>query len=219
MNYAAFKAFLATFLWKQNDTDLIANLDSLILMANGELNRVLNIQRRDVTLLFQPASQDYPLPVDFRHIVSVNNANIDSVSGFAQTTELDIYRKRQQSQSMCVLPYYAVAQAVSNKVLRLVAPFTALLPGNMVMVYRANVPDYATTDTSWLAEDFLDLYTYTVLSHTAPFLREDERIGLWDKYKTDGINTAMHEDAHGVKFGGSPLHMQPVHRVPSERRR
>ena len=219
MNYAAFKSYLATFLWKQNDTDLIANLDSLILMANAELNRVLDIQRRDVTLAFAPDSQDHPLPSDFRHVVSLNSLDVNAHGGFSQTTELDIHRQRAATQSGALLGIYAVSQGANAKTLRMVAPFTVTTPGSMLIVYRANVPNYATTDLSWLADDFLDLYTYVVLSHTAPFLREDERVSLWDKYKNEAIATAIQEDRHGVKFGGSPLLMQSPHAIPSEGRR
>jgi len=61
MNYSEFKTYLSTFLWKQNDTDLANNLDSLIRMADGELNRVLDIQRRQKTLLIAPTTENYAL--------------------------------------------------------------------------------------------------------------------------------------------------------------
>lgn len=218
MTYAEFKAYLAVFLWKQNDTDLIANLDKLITMADAELNRVLDIQRRDVTLLLAPTTQDYVLPTGFRHVVSLSSLAANAVSAFTQTTEIDMYSRRVSTQSSYVSPFYAISQGVANKVLMLAGPFT-VTPGNLALVYRSNVPNFAVTNASWLADDFLDLYTYTVLGHTAPFLREDERLALWDKYKNDGVATAIQEDRHGVKFGGSPLHMKSAHALPLEGRR
>lgn len=215
MNYADFKTYLRTFLWKQNDADLATAMDSLIRMADGELNRVLDIQRRQKTALISPRSEDYVLPSDFRHMVSVNNLADTSESTFRTTTLMDIYRMRQRTSSNHVMPLYATDQGVgSQKLLRLVGPFSADAPGSLVLVYRANVPDFSAMNESWLEQDFLDLYTYTVLSHTAPFLREDERLPVWQTMKADAINSAIQEDRHNVTHGGSPMQMQPHRKVP-----
>lgn len=216
MNYAAFKTYLRTFLWKDNDTVLASNLDTLIQMADAELNRALNIQRREITLLIAPETEDYELPVDFRSMVSLNNLNAGaSKGGFTNTTALDIYAKRRASSSSQVLPYYSVSQgAGAQKILLLVGPFSVSDPGDLVLIYRANVPDFSAEDASWLETDFLDLYTYTILSHAAVFLREDERIPVWAAYKDKALASALEEDKHEVVFGGSPLKMTPHHKVP-----
>jgi hypothetical protein len=215
MDYASFKAYLATFLWRQNDADLVANLDSLVRMADAELNRVLDIQRRQKTLLILPKTEDYPLPPDFRHIISLNNNSQSTRGMMISTTLQDLYAKRQQFNSANVMPYYAVDEGVSGgKLLRLIGPFSLTSPGNMTLIYRCNVPDFKATDASWLEADFLDLYTYTVLSHTAPFLKDDERVPLWQSLKTDTIASAIAEDKFMVTHGGSPLQMRPHRLVP-----
>jgi len=215
MDYASFKTFLSTFLWKQNDADLVASLDSLVRMADGELNRVLDIQRRQKTLLILPETEDYILPADFRHIVSVNDNTTTNIGEMKSTTLLDIYKQRHDTSSARVMPFYAVDEGTAGaKILRLVGPFSASSPGNMTLVYRANVPDFADLDASWLEADFLDLYTYTILSHTAPFLREDERLQVWVGLKGEAIRTAIEEDKHQITHGGSPLQMRPHRHVP-----
>jgi hypothetical protein len=215
VNYATFKTFLSTFLWKQNDADLVANLDSLVRMADGELNRILDVQRRQKTLLILPEVEDYVLPADFRHIISLNDNTSTNVSPMSSTTLLDIYRLRHNTASAVVQPFYAVDEGTAGaKLLRLVGPFSEENPGSMTLVYRANVPDFAALDASWLEADFLDLYTYTILSHTAPFLREDERVQLWVSLKNDAIASAIAEDKHMVTHGGSPLQMRPHRHVP-----
>lgn len=214
MDYAEFKTFLGTFLWKQNDTDLAANLDSLIRMADGELNRTLDVQRRQKTLLIEPESDDYNLPADFRHMVSVHNLDESASSAFQSVTLIDLYRKRRQYNGT-LGPFYAVDQGEgAQKILRLVGPFSASNPGSLVLVYRANVPNFEALDASWLESDFLDLYTYTILSHTAPFLREDERLPVWMEMKASAIASALEEDRHSVVHGGTPLRMQPSRPVP-----
>lgn len=226
MLYTDFKTYLRTFLWKQNDADLAASLDNLILMGEGELNRRLDVTRRNVTVLITPTTQDYELPANFRNIISVNNLSTDSKGDFSQTTLMDLYKMRQEYASNHIMPVYAIDQgddATSSSgdgtsapaILRLVGPFSVSTPGNLVLVYRANVPRFALlSKESWLVTNYLDLYVYTVLSHTAPFLREDERVSLWMAYKESAITTAIEEDRHNIAFGGSPLQMKPHRRVP-----
>jgi hypothetical protein len=221
MNYAAFKAYLATFLWKQNDAELIANLDNLILMANHELNRSLNIERRNVTAIIAPTTEDFVLPSDFRQMNSLVNLTLRPgiTKEMLSTTLSDIYQLRVQTQSNIIVPGYAVDESAGVKYLRLVGPFSVSEPGSFMLSYKANVPNYAVTNTSWLATDFLDLYTYHVLSHTAPFLREDERLEVWQAMKGQTLMTAIDEDLREVKFGGSPLKMRPHSTVPTRRSR
>jgi hypothetical protein len=215
MDFLTFKSYLATFLWKQNDVDLVANMDSLIRMADGELNRVLDIQRRQVTVRIAPVVEDHPLPSDFRNIVSLHNNWATSRGIMSSTTLSDLYSKRVISGSANVLPFYAIDEGVSGaKLLRLIGPFSTTTPGDMTLVYRANVPDFQALDASWLEADFLDLYTYTILSHAAPFLREDERMVVWENKKAEAIMSALSEDRHSVVHGGSPLQMRPHRPVP-----
>jgi len=215
MNYADFKAYLAVFLWKQNDADLVANMDTLIVMGESELNRVLDIQRRQKTALIAPVTQDHPLPADFRTIISVANNDPLTRGMMVSTTLQDVYAQRTASGSLRTAGVYAVDEGdAGQKLLRLVGPFSAERPGSMTLTYRCNVPHFKDTNASWLAEDFLDLYTYTVLSHCAPFLREDERIAVWEGKKGEAIMAAITEDKHMITHGGSPLQMLPHRRVP-----
>lgn len=213
MDYATFKTYIATFLWKQNDTDLVNNLDSLIVMANAELARLLDINRRNVTLVIAPTVEDYVLPADFRHVISLNGANDQNRLVFKQSTASDVLAIRQSTQSQYVSPVYAVTQDGDDKVLMLAGPF-ATTTGSLTLMYRAGIPNFAVTNTSWLADDYLDLYVYTVLSHTAPFLREDERVAMWQQMKAAAITSAIDEDRHNITFGGSPMRMRPHHAVP-----
>lgn len=221
MNYAAFRAYLTNFLWRQNDTDLVANIDNLILMANHELNRTLNIEDRNVSLVINPTSADYTLPANFRQMNSLNDMNVTPgrVKGFANTTVLDILEKRVQTRGNVLLPFYAVDRSEQVAILRMVAPFSVDNPGELILSYRADVPNYAVTDASWLATRYLDLYTYTVLSHCAPYLREDERLEVWIGKKGEALNSALDENEREVKFGGSPLVTRNHHPVPRNRRR
>lgn len=45
--------------------------------------------------------------------------------------------------------------------------------------------------TNWLLDSFPDIYFYGALVHSAPYLRDDARIALWDKMTNEGIMTMI----------------------------
>ncbi len=213
MNYAEFKTYLTTFLWKQFDLDLVNNLDSLINMANHELNRSLSINRRHSYAELETTSNTVPLPGDFRQVMSLNLLRPYSFSLLSQVQSSEVIAARMRYPDLvnaCASAMYAI----EGRTLLLVPTFSEEVRGLFRLQYRNNVPDFRVTDTSWVADDYLDLYVYTVLSHTAPFLREDERVQLWAALKQQALASAIDEDRHHVSFGGSPLYMKPHHYVP-----
>ncbi len=226
LNYADFKSYVITLLWRDVDVPLANNLDNLIRTANAELaSRTSNWQRRNGTIIILPESEDYDLTAnvtDFQHIHSlINNttsANDSTVrtreSEFKKTTLNDIYRRRTANSSAFVAPYYAQDQIGDNFWLRLVGPFSAENPGDLTLNYKVGIPDYATADASWLEDEHLDLYVYTILKHVGIFLREDERIQLYLSMANDAFNIANDADLHHKQFGGTPLQMRPHRPVP-----
>ena len=71
----------------------------------------------------------------------------------------------------------------------------------IVINYQRRVPDFKTTDTSWLADEELDLLTYATLYHSAPFLREDERVALWQQMYIEALNKTNENSAHSQTRG------------------
>lgn len=219
--YAQFKTYLLDMLWNTNNTDLSNNLDKLIRMADNELNRKLDIQRREVTALIAPETQDYALPSDFYQMISLTNRQPTRqrrTGDMQVTTQSTVFEIRDAGDSAYIEPYYYVQRAASANTLYLVGPFSASNPGSFSLQYRTTVPDFETDDSSWLEADYLDLYVYTVFKHCAVFLREDERINMYAGLMSDALESALDEDKRKVQFGGSPLNMQPHHHVPRSRR-
>lgn len=213
MDYAEFKNHLTTFLWKDNDTTLIASLDSLIRMAEAELNRELPIEQRIVDITLAPTTETIPVPADYRSMISLNNLasrGRSTSNTMVNQTKTSVLAQRKLSQSSHVVNVYCV----ENRQIHLVGPFSAEWPGELHMTYRANFPDFRALDVSYLADEYLDLYTYTVLSHSAPFLREDERVPMWTSLKMTAIESTLKEDKWDKQYGGSPLGMSNHRPVP-----
>lgn len=212
MDYQGFKDHLAVFLWKQNDTVLVAALDSLIVMANHELARTLDLQRRSPNVRFTTLTATSALPADFRSVKSLTPVSYGG-QPMAQTVLSTIFAMRNDpAASVAKYPVYAIGKDAGSSMLYLPTPPS--VGGEFNLHYRTAIPDFAVTDESWICDDFLDLYTYTVLAHTAPFLREDDRLQLWGALKMEALGTALDEDKRMIEFGGSPLSMRPHHYVP-----
>jgi hypothetical protein len=92
---------------------------------------------------------------------------------------------------------------VSNNLIRLIGTFSSTTPVDVTMVYYSNVPDFKTTDESWMADNYLDVYAYCALKHASPFLREDDRLAVWDGLYRAALQAALDENANR-KYTGSP---------------
>lgn len=217
LTYSQFKTYVTTSLWRTNDTVLANNLDTLILQANSELDKLTrNWEKRVNNTQILPETEDYDLTAnvtDLEAVVSVaNNADNGVGPAMGRTTVQHIYELRTVYTAM--QPFYAYQEAANNKYLRFAAPFSASEPGDLQLQYRRGIPDYEGTDASWFSDEYLDVYVWMVLKHCALFLREDERVAAYQKLLDTAFDIADTDDKHNLQFGGSPLHMKPHHPVP-----
>ena len=215
MTYDEFKEYMRGFLWKPNDAQLLNDLDNLIKLGTAELDRKLDINRREVSFTFDSVQNDtnkQDKPADLKHIVALNSTkyHYEVVSEGQIQHELNVNTTNRER------PFVAVVGAE--------LAFGHTFPvGNQPLiyqlVYRTRLPDYMVAGTSWVEDEYLDLYTYTILKHTAPWLREDERVPLWFQYAGDALTSVLEEDKFNVEYGSSPLHMNmPRSPSPSARK-
>lgn len=174
MDYAGFKNHLTAFLWKPNDAVLSANLDNLIGMANAVLNRDLKTQERQASAQLTLDSLEVDLPADYFSIRSVECDDTTlPIRDFSYVQPSEITSLRRQGRTSSWQPYYSIVGT------QLVVCGPIASPTTVTVQYTAAVPDYQTADASWVADNYLDLYTYATLMHAALFIREDERVSLW----------------------------------------
>ena len=196
MDYNAFKTHLLTFLWKQNDVDLIANLDNLIIMANAELGRKLTISEREAVLTLSIGDETSLLPDDFSHMITLSYT--------LGTLVLCTAAKLAEDRLLLAPPGDNGHYRIRGKYLELAGTFDPTNPTAFTIFYRSKIPDFKETDISFLVDNHLDLYTYAVFQHAAPFLREDERVALWEKKYSDALNSVLEDDKWNKTYGGSP---------------
>jgi hypothetical protein len=216
-SYADFKTYILTHLWRENDTALQNNLDVLIQKADDELDKMTrDWQRRQRSARIQPTTVDFDLTAavsDFQAVRSLTQ----NVTGFSKSLTQALPQEIYHLRATCgdtMQPYYAVERDATTFYLRLVGPLSVSNAGDLQLAYRAALPDYASADASWLEDEYLDLYSYTVMKHCALFLREDERLQTYTAMQIAALETAEIDDKHNLQFGGSPLRVRPHHVIP-----
>lgn len=205
-DYASFVNHLTTFLWKQNDAELIAAIPSLIQMADAELSRRLQGVRRETMSTLTCTTSDGKISLNPNEtVVALSEANCGTLTS---STIMQVFNARVATKGQ-FRPIYAV----SGSDLYTVGEFSVENPLTLTAVLRIGVPDYEGTDASWLADEILDVYTYATLKHCAPWLREDERIALWLNLFETGLTSFLEQDAF-QSANASPLNYNMPRKAP-----
>ena len=97
------------------------------------------------------------------------------------------------------LPMYSL----KNKLLVLLGPTTGDPKDEITLFisYKQGIPDFQTADVSWLADEYLNVYTYNVLKHSSMFLREDERLPNWIAMAQSSLDLAIEDSLHDRQAG------------------
>lgn len=196
MDYASFKNHLAVFLWKDTDLTLLERLDSLVDMANAALARDLRYEKRHKYATLQATGVEVSMPADYYSLLSLANED-QKLGAFEEADSSYIVALRGKTANNAVYPVYSIVDTT----LQLVGPMSPTAPLNLVLHYRAGIPDFKTDDTSWVADTMLDLYTYAVLKHTGMFLREDERVASWNALYMEAVESANQISAEAMARG------------------
>jgi hypothetical protein len=199
MNYSGFKSYLARFVWRNGDTVFEADLDNMIDMAHARLNRDLRIQRMIVTAQAPLTADTLVLPADYNEMRTITSDSPPAPMQYVSPYERERIKLANASTFQ---PIYTIA----GNAIFFVGPMapTDNPPRTVTMTYFAKVPDFATTNSSWLADEYLDLYTYAVLRHTPAYLKDDERVVLWKNEYDETLASVVNAEA-GRRFAGSPL--------------
>lgn len=200
MNYTEFKDHLITFLWKDGDQQLINSLDNLIAMADAELRTTLRVSDRETSTIITTSDLQTLLPPDYHSMRGVAAADPTlNLKEFTYMSPAALTAQYSISNTNFWRPHYSL----QDKFLILLGPTTGD-PENeieLLINYKQGVPDFKLADTSWVADEFLNVYTYGVLKHSGMFLREDERLPNWVMLAEDGVSKAVEDSEHNRQIG------------------
>lgn len=194
-----------------NRGDLAAKVPTWIALVEARLQRILEGRnmRSTVGVAFT-TSGTIALPSDFR-------------SPVALTLETQL-----RTWDVTLVPYALMTQKRGE--LTAGPPlYATVLNGNLLiapladsdtdytgtLVYDANVaPLSATNPSNWVLVNHPDVYLYGAALHSAPYLKDDERLQMWK----DLHDTAIEEvrlATDRAEFGTAPLRIVPP-RIPGE---
>ena len=190
-NYTDLKASVADFL---NRSDLSSVIPDFITLAEADFNRTLRVREMSVRTQGQIDGQYVKLPDDF-----LGMRNIDLVTDpvtpleYKNLQNLDIHRRNDKTGKPI---YYSIMQ---NNI-----EFAPVPDGTYTLeiVYYQKIPTLSANPTNWLLTNHPDAYLYGTLMHSAPYLQQDERVGLWaGKYQQ--IIQQITTSDENAKFSGS----------------
>jgi len=172
-NYSNLQTTIADFL---NRDDLTSVIPTFIQLAEAQMNRDLRHWRMEVRASGQQSAGDayMQIPSDWLetirfHITDGGTKPLDLISRKA------LEDKRAGNENMSGTPrYYTHADSQFE-----LYP-TPNADTNTELLYFAKIPSLSDGNTTnWLLEDAPDVYLYGALLHSAPYLSEDERVGVW----------------------------------------
>lgn len=194
--YAELQTAVANWL---NRGDLTTVIPDLIRLAESNFNRKLRT-RDMLTRSTATISQQFTsLPSDFRELENIQiNTSRPYPLHFRSPGDLD--KDRQEMYPVAGEPR---AYTILGSNLE-VAP-TPDTSYTAEIAYYAAIPALSSTQTTnWLLTKYPDLYLYGALMHSAPFLRDDERVPLWRALHGEILDGITIEDER-AKHSGSKL--------------
>lgn len=196
MTYEQFRDFIASFLWRDGDAVLIANLPALIRMAQASMQR--DVKTRDtlahVQLLYENANTEIGLPTDFRSV----DVLVGPEGDFDYLRPGEFARQRDAGKADQVY-------TIMGRSLYLASGRQGDLTASMV--YYRTLPDLVLENGSWLLDLHLDLYVYAVLQHAGFFLKDDDRVPGWTAAYDKALGSVVNEDARLSTPANGPLRM------------
>lgn len=195
--YATLVSAITEWLARDQDATLTARIPDFITLAEAKFNRGLihpKMETRSTTSVDTTSTSPefITLPSDFQTMRSVRLSGVTGKPrlAFMTKTQLDDYRYSIDNVSDQPV-YFAIVGTEME-----LAP----TPGEnyaLEMVYRANISALTSSNTTnWLLTLAPDLYLYAALMEASPYLKNDERIGVW----ASGMQTALDDlNLHGAR--------------------
>ena len=161
-NYADLQAEIASWLHR---SDLTARIPSFIQFAEARINNELRLSKMVRYRTINVAGPVFDRPADFLEMITFGPSD-------KPDEEYDVVGPRQIRGTKG--NFYAY---VGDQIMLL---DQATDPRNVDLAYYARLPALSEAQTTWLLSDQPDLYLYGALAHSAPFLKDDPRLAVWE---------------------------------------
>lgn len=212
-NYDELKSTMADWLMR---ADLVPVIPAFIQLAESRFNRVLRGREMIVRSRAITSDQFVSLPADWLKAKNIQRISDGKPLGIMTYEEIDQYRRFGQGQHAIndgetggAPEFYAIVGGA----LELAPSPTPTNPAEIEMIYYGKFVGLSESkQTNWLLSNHPDVYLYESLTHSAPYLKDDARLAVWQTR----ANTAMQElnlsDAD-ARWSGAPLTRRFTHDI------
>lgn len=195
--YANLKGEIADWL---NRRDLEAVIPTFINLLESQVERTLRV-REMVSRATAALTEEFTeLPIDFLAVQhAIINATRPQVLQWVPMQEID----RLQAETSPGLPlhYTIIGDELE------VSPIPNQEYEIEIVYFRRLDRLSDAAPTNWLLQRHPDVYLYGSLMQAAPYLKNDERVGLWSSALTSILEDIRVADERATK-GGAPLKMR-----------
>lgn len=194
--YAELKTEIADFLNRDDLTDVIP---TFIKLAEAGFNRDIRHFEMESRQTSDVDDRFLTRPGDWLETIRLN-----LTANGTKTLELmsahSMQDKRYESVDTSGTPAYY--SHVDGKFELFPTPGSSV---NVELLYYAKIPALSDSNTSnWLLSRYPDVYLYGSLAHSAPYLQEDQRIGLFAQVYRDLIQS-INMESDKAKWSGTGL--------------
>lgn len=203
--YSELQSAVADFL---NRDDLASAVPTFIRLAEARFSRDLRHWRMETRSTAELDTQYSAIPSDFLQPIrlQITDAPTSEVAPISTAQMLQLRGDRNDRVGRPT-NYALTAGGIE------LYP-TPDLTYNASLVYYARIPALsASNTTNWLLNEAPDVYLYGALVHSAPYLKDDARIQIWEALLAQGINN-LNTSSADAKYGGSGLVMKPKRGAP-----
>jgi hypothetical protein len=201
-NYTELQDAIADWLNRVGSPELAARAPDFIKMAEARFNRKLRVRQNEKRASAILDAGFITLPSDWleakalRLIIDGKPVPLE----LGTPEQLDLARRDAAALPSGLRQPY-LYRFIGNQIE--VSPYVSG-EATMELEYYYKVPALDTNSTNWLLQDWPDLYLYGALQHTAPYLRDDQRLQTWAGiYNT--LWTELTEADDKAKHSGSIL--------------
>lgn len=207
-DYATLKDQVVSHLMRGADADFIADVPTLVQMAESRLKRDPRVRQQSVTAL-SISSETASLPTDLK---TINSLVLTGPTYFGPLVQVSMNEfeglKQSQGDAAGVPTHFAL---VGTAVYYHKTPDQAYAGR---LVYERTISSLSDSNTTnWLLVNHPDIYLYSVLVEAAPYLKDDNRLQMWEMLREQRIEdlnaqrqdyylTAQAQPSTGVVFGG-----------------
>jgi len=198
-NYTELQSSVADFL---NRDDLTSIIPDFISLAETKVNREVRHWRMERRSTANLDTQFTSLPDDFIEPIrlTLNTANtkpLEVVGNF------EISTLRSEIANAAGEPkFYTIIDGSIEVLPRPDKAYT------LELLYYSRIPQLnSQTTTNWLLQYHPDILLYGSLMHSAPYLADDNRIGVWGAYYASAVAT-LNDQSENARSGGSGRRMK-----------